>query len=147
MDPVSITAATIGITEAALSSISHLRDFISSLAEAREAVQDIASTLEAIQRPLDALKQLQISDSATYAEAKTDLEKTGLAKAVNDCGQACDNFSKRLKKWTKHSSDSRLSLRDRLSVGVWNKEKIRTFRTQVQSCQAIVQFAIESTQL
>ena len=146
MDPVSITAATIGITEAALSSISHLRDFISSLAEAREAVQDIASTLEAIQRPLDALKQLQISDSATYAEAKTDLE-TGLAKAVNDCGQACDNFSKRLKKWTKHSSDSRLSLRDRLSVGVWNKEKIRTFRTQVQSCQAIVQFAIESTQL
>lgn len=147
MDPLSITAATIGITEAALSSISHLRGFISSLAEAKEDVQDIASTLEAIQGPLSALEQIKISDSATYAEAKSDLEKTGLAEAVNGCGQACANFSKKLRKWTKHSSDSRLSLRDRLSVGVWNKEKIRTFRTQVQSCQSIVQFAIESTQL
>ncbi|PCG88134.1 Hypothetical protein PENO1_111970 [Penicillium occitanis (nom. inval.)] len=147
MDPFSITVGALGITGFALSSIDHLRDLIGSLADAKEVVQDIASTLEAIQRPLTSLEQLTISDHATYAEAKSDLENTGVAEAVNRCGQACADFTRRLQQWTKHSNNSKLSLRDRLSVGVWNREKIRTFRTQVQSCQAIVQFAIESTQL
>jgi hypothetical protein len=101
----------------------------------------------AIQRPLAALGELEIPNSATYAAAKKDLEKTGVAEAVNKCGEACADFNEKLNKWTKHSSNTKLSLRDRLSVGVWNKEKIRTFRTRVQSCQAIVQFSVESTQL
>jgi predicted DNA-binding protein YlxM (UPF0122 family) len=147
MDPFSIAVGALGITEFAIFSINHLRDLIGSLAEAKEVVQDIASTLEAIQRPLAALEEIKISDSATYAEAKSDLEKTGVADVVNKCGQACADFSKKLQQWTKHSSSTKLSLRDRLSVGIWNKEKIRTFRVQIQSCQIIVQFAIESTQL
>lgn len=32
-------------------------------------------------------------------------------------------------------------------MGIWNKERILTLRTRVQSCQAIVQFAVESAQL
>ncbi|KAF3389776.1 hypothetical protein DPV78_011694 [Talaromyces pinophilus] len=147
MDPFSITVGALGITGFALSSIDHLRGLIGSLADAREVVQDIASSLEAIQRPLTALEQLKISDSATYVEAKSDLEKTGVVEAVNKCGQACADFANQLQQWTKHSRKTKLSLRDRLSVGIWNKEKIHTFRTQVQSCQAIVQFAIGSTQL
>ena len=147
MDPFSITVGALGITGFALSSIDHLRDLIGSLADAKEVVQDIASTLEAIQRPLTSLEQLTIADHATHAEAKSDLENTGVAEAVNRCGQACADFTRRLQQWTKHSNNSKLSLRDRFVVGVWNREKIRTFRTQVQSCQAIVQFAIESTQL
>jgi hypothetical protein len=110
-------------------------------------VQDIALNLEAIQRPLATLKELEISDQATHDKAEKDLEKAGVVEAVNNCGEACANFSKNLKQWTKHSSSAKLSLRDRLSVGIWNKERIRTFRMQVQSCQYTVQFAIESTQL
>ncbi|RAO74323.1 uncharacterized protein BHQ10_010335 [Talaromyces amestolkiae] len=147
MDPFNITVGALGITGFALSSIDSLRDLIGSLADAEEVVQDIASTLEAIQRPLTTLEQLTISDHAIYAEAKSDLENTGVVEAVNRCGQACADFTRRLQQWIKHSNNSKLSLRDRLSVGLWNREKIRTFRTQIQSCQAIVQFAIESTQL
>jgi hypothetical protein len=147
MDPFSITVGALGITEFAISSIDHLRGLINSLAEAKEVVQDIASTLEAVQRPLAALKELNFSDSATYTAAKEDLEKTGVAKAVNECGQACDDFAEKLKRWTKHSNSKKMSIRDRLSVGVWNKESIYTFRTQIQSCQSIVQFAVVSTQL
>ncbi|EED22759.1 hypothetical protein TSTA_062460 [Talaromyces stipitatus ATCC 10500] len=88
MDPFSITVGTLGITGFALSSIDHLRDLISSLADAKEVAQDIASNLEAIQRPLTALEQLTISDYAVYAEAKSDLENTRVAEAVNRCGQA-----------------------------------------------------------
>jgi hypothetical protein len=147
MDPLSITASTLGITQFAISSIVQLHDFINDLAEAKEVVQDIASNLEGVQRPLAALEELIISDPITYTAAKADLEKTGIVEAVNNCGQTCANFTDNLKRWTKHSSDTKFSLRDRFSVGVWNKEKIRTFRMQVQSCKATVQFAITSTQL
>ncbi|OAP54480.1 hypothetical protein AYL99_11581 [Fonsecaea erecta] len=147
MDPLSITASTIGITQFAISSIVQLHDFIDNLVEAKELVQDIASNLEGVQRPLAALEELTISDPTTYTAAKADLERTGVSEAVNNCGEACAKFTNNLKQWTKHSSDVKFSLRDRLSVGIWNKEKIRTFRMQVQSCQATVQFAIASTQL
>jgi hypothetical protein len=147
MDPLSITASVIGISHIAISSIDHLRGFVNSLAEAKEVVQDIASTLEAIRRPLDALRQIKFSDDATYTAAKEDLKNNGVAEAVNACGKACDEFAAKLQRWTKHSNSKKMSLRDRLSIGVLNKESIHTFRTRIQSCQSIVQFAITSTQL
>ncbi|KOS40824.1 hypothetical protein ACN38_g8322 [Penicillium nordicum] len=147
MDPFSITAGALGITGFALSSINNLRSLIDGLKEAEDVLQDVTSNLEAIQLPLSALEGLRISDKTTYDETKNDLEKTGVAEAVNNCGQACAEFTKKLEQWTKHSSTAKLSLRDRLSVGLWNKEKIQTFRTHVSSCQAIVQFAIGGAQL
>ena len=146
MDPLSITASALGITQFAISSIVQLHDFINDLAKAKEVVRDIASNLEAVQRPLAALEDLAISNPSTYTTAKGDLERTGVVEAVNSCGQACANFTDNLKRWTRHSSGTKISLRDRFSVGIWNKEKNRTFRMQVQSCQATVQFAITSTQ-
>jgi Fungal N-terminal domain of STAND proteins len=147
MDPFSITVGALGITEFAVSSIVQLHDFINDISQAEEVLQDVALNLEGIQRPLNTLESLSIADGWNSDAAKEDLKKTGVVEAVNNCGQACDKLSKNLKKWTKHSGSAKYSLRDRLSVGVWNKEKIRTFKTQVQSCQAIVQLAVTSTLL
>ena len=147
MDPLSITAGTLGITQFAVSSIVQLHSLIDGLAEAKEIAQDISSNLEGVQRPLAALENLVILDLATRAAVTADLENTGIVEAVNDCGDACAKFTENLRKWTKHSSGTEISLRDRFTVGIWNKEKIRTFRIQVQSCQATVQFAVASTQL
>ncbi|KAJ5660889.1 uncharacterized protein N7484_000261 [Penicillium longicatenatum] len=147
MDPLSITAGALGITEFALSSIHHLRELIKGLEEANDVVQDVVSNLGAIQHSLSALKDLQMSNNVIYVDTKEDLKKTGVAEAVNKCGQACADFSNKLEQWTKHSSTTKLSLRDRLTIGLWNKEKIQTFRTQVHSCQAIVHFAIDSATL
>lgn len=147
MDPLSITASAIGITGFAMTSIVELRTLIDDLSEAQDVVQDVAANLANIERPLAALEQLHISDGATSSAAKEDLRKAGVAEAVNKCGDACSDFSKNLTKWTRHSSATKLSLRDRLSVGMWNREKVRTLRTQVQSCEATVQFAVTSAQL
>ncbi|KAF2451233.1 hypothetical protein P171DRAFT_425760 [Karstenula rhodostoma CBS 690.94] len=147
MDPFSITAGAIGITGFATTSIVQLHSLIDNLSEAQNVVPDVASTLANIERPLAALEQVVISDESTSVAAKEDLRKAGVAEAVNKCGDACSEFGKSLTKWTKHSSATKLSLRDRLSVGVWNREKIRTLRTQLQSCEATVQFAVTSTQL
>lgn len=147
MDPFSITVGALGITEFATSSIIRLRNTINSIAEAKDVLQDIVSSLEGIERPLAVLEQLSVSDKATSIAAKEDLKKAGVTEAVETCGKACAEFTENLQKWTKHSSTTKLSLRDRLLVGVWNKEKIRTFRTRVQSCEATVQFSVMSTQL
>jgi hypothetical protein len=98
MDPFSITVGALGITQFAISSIVQLRHSIYDLAEAKEVVQDVASNLDAVQRPLAALRELSISDEATYTAAKEDLEKTGVVKAVNNCGQACADFTKNLER-------------------------------------------------
>ncbi|KAJ4361601.1 hypothetical protein N0V95_001762 [Ascochyta clinopodiicola] len=124
MDPFSIAAGALGITDFALSSIDQLRKTISSLTEAQNVVQDIVSNLEAIQRPLTALQEFKFPDGPSCTAAKEELKKTGVAEAVNKCGQACADFNEKLNKWTKHSDNKNISLRDRLSVGVWNKEKI-----------------------
>ncbi|KAF7718608.1 Uncharacterized protein PECH_006338 [Penicillium ucsense] len=147
MDPFSITVGALGITQFAMNSISGLRNVVNSLDEAKDVLQDVTSGLEAIQRPLSALEQLQISDEQIYTAVKEDLESTGVAEAVNKCGQTCARFSEKLEKWTRHSSATKLSLRDRLSIGLWNKENIQTLKTQVYSCQATVQFAVTSAQL
>lgn len=147
MDPLSITAATIGITTFALTSIKQLHEIIGSTAEVKDVINDISTTLAAILIPLGSLRELHLPDGNISAAAKADLGKTGVAEAVNKCGDLCDDFTKRIAKWTKHSSDSKLSLRDRLTVGLWNKEKISTLRISVQSCQSTVQCAVQTTQL
>jgi hypothetical protein len=147
MDPLSITATAIGITTFAITSIKQLHDIINDVAEVKEVIHDISASLTDILVPLDSLRELHVPDSSISAAVKADLEKAGVAGAVNKCGDLCDDFSKRLKKWTKHSSGAKLSLRDRLTVGLWNKEKIRALRTSIQSCQSTVQFAVQTTQL
>lgn len=143
MDPFGIKVGAIGITESATNSIVQLHSLIDSLIEAKDVISDIASSLAKIERPLAALEELSISDGATSDAARENLRQVGVAETVNRCGEACDEFGKNLKKWTKYS---RYSLKDRLSIGVWN-EKMRTLRTRLQSCEKTVQFAVTSTQM
>jgi hypothetical protein len=148
MDPFSVSIAAVGISGTAITSISALWKTITAIKDAHEDVEDIRTQMDKIRSPLDSLQAL-ITDTDAEMEAtfKQALMKTGMANAVNDCGNACEAFNKRLQKWTRHSREDKLSLRDRMSVGVWNKERVRTFRTRVETCQRIVHFAISSTQL
>jgi hypothetical protein len=147
MDPLSITAAAIGISGAAVASIASVRNTISNIQDAEDVMGDIRTQLERIQRPLDSLETLTITTSGTLAASTEALTKSGVAEAVNSCGKACAAFDKKLQKWTRHSSDGKLSFRDKVTVGVWNKEKILTFKTRVETCQLSVQFAVSSVQL
>ena len=147
MDPLSITAATIGISSAAMTSIASVRNTINNIQDAEEVVGDIRTQLGSIQRPLDSLKELRIHDTGTLTVSKETLARSGVAEAVNDCGKACAAFDKKLQKWTRHSTDGKFSLRDKRSVGLWNKEQFLTFKAQVETCQSSVHFAVSSVQL
>jgi len=147
MDPLSITAGALGITDFALSRFSELYTLIKDLAGAKEGLDRVVSFLEGIQSPLDALKDIKIPNQAVLADAQESLKKAGLAEVVNRCSEECAGFTKKLKKWTRHSQDGELSKRDRFSIGVRHKEEIKTLHDTVESCQGLVQLSIGTAQL
>jgi hypothetical protein len=149
MEPFGIAAGAFGITSFAINNITQLHGLINSLATAKENVADVATDLQNIQRVLTALNQLSIPDEATSLAIRADLQAVGVAQAVNTCGAACSEFSRDLEKWTSHSSNpaEKLSKRDRLSVGIWNQEKIRTYKIRVHSCATIVGLAVKTISL
>ena len=110
------------------------------------SASDISASLTGILRPLDALKELQLPDANTSVAAKRDLERVGVANAVNKTGDACDMFAKRLEEWIKYSSGQKLSLLGRAKV-MLNKERIKTLRVHFQSWRSTVELALQTTQL
>jgi hypothetical protein len=115
MDPLSITAAIIGISGAAITSIVSVRNTINNIQDAEKVVGDIRTQLDNIQKPLVSHDTLTITDAGTLAASKDALARSGVAEAVNDCGKACVAFDKKLQKWTKHSPDGKLSFRDKIN--------------------------------
>jgi hypothetical protein len=147
MKSLCISVDVISIANFATTSIIQLRNLIEELPEARDVVLDVAVSLANIEGSLAALEQISIPDNASSTVIKEDLRKAGIAQAVNRCGDICHTFSNTLKRRIEHSAATAVSLRDQISVGVWYREKIRTLKAQVQSCEAAVQIAVSSTQL
>ncbi|KAH7069997.1 hypothetical protein BKA63DRAFT_519941 [Paraphoma chrysanthemicola] len=147
MDPFSITAGAIGIGGVATTAIAQLHTAIGGYSGAHQDVQNILLSLEQIQAPLAALERLTFPDAAATARALEDLRSTGVANSVNASGEACSKLTKDLKRWTRHSKPDELSFRDKFLVGLWNKEKISTLKTQLQSCAQTLHLAVSATQL
>lgn len=86
------------------------------MSEIKEVIQDNFTGLTGIFVPLDSLRELYSPDSSISAAGMADLEKAGVANALNRCGDLCDDFAKRLDKLINHSSGPKLSFRDRLTA-------------------------------
>jgi hypothetical protein len=70
MDFLSISAATIGISGAAITSIVGIRNTTTNnIQDAKKVVGDIRTQLESIQKPLDSIKTLTVTNAGTFAQA------------------------------------------------------------------------------
>jgi peptidoglycan hydrolase CwlO-like protein len=69
MDFLSISAATIGISGAAITSIVGIRNTTNNIQDAKKVVGDIRTQLESIQKPLDSIKTLTVTNAGTFAQA------------------------------------------------------------------------------
>jgi hypothetical protein len=147
-EPFSIAAGAFGITSLATTAPQQLHELISGFREAPAEVQFIQKNLDNIRHPLNALLQLSSTDNASFTAAQHDLTQIGLVDSVDSCAHRCEEFEKKLKRWTRHSGDSgQLSYWDKFLVSVAKKEKIRTFSTQLQLCACTVQVALDTIQL
>jgi hypothetical protein len=147
MDPFSLAAGSIGITGVAAAGFGQLHRRISSFRDAPMDIQTIQSSLEELQQPLRVLTELCSSPQQTSMAIMRDIEQIGLANVVNNCGAKCENFARKIERWTRRSDSDTLVFWDRFLVGVWHKEEFRTFFTQLQTCVNTVQLALGTTQL
>ena len=152
MDPFSITAGVVGIVGTAIPCIVQLHELVVSLADADDVVKEVGLRLGELQQTLKSFQApdaLIAADDAMLKAIREDLQKAGVTTSVNNCGETCLRFSVSLKEWTKHSTldAGKLSKRDRFTIGVWERETIRTFSTSVQVCQANVQLALAAAQM
>ncbi len=131
MDPLSITAASVGIAAPAIHCVHLLLDDIQNIIDAPPAIEALKVELGSVDHALTSLqavtdKQWESLGEVVVAQAKS---------ATTKCKDTCDGFRNKLGRWTRHSSDGNMSLRDRAIVGIFKQKRIELMSTQFQSCK------------
>jgi hypothetical protein len=131
MDPLSITAAVVGIAAPAAHCV-HL------LIEDLQKIVDAPDTLELLEKDL-----LSVHQALTSLQAVSDLQWKLLGESVviqskaatAACKESCDRFRTALSRWTRHSDGGKLSLRDRAIVGFFKQGYAKSMSEQLQNCK------------
>jgi hypothetical protein len=101
MSGLEAAAAVIGITDVALRSVKGLYDFFQDLQDACESLPQIWSEISYLQTNLSSLEFLAKAGEDTLKDVKA----TGITQGINECGSACDKFTRQLTRWTKDGVD------------------------------------------
>ncbi|KAK5132213.1 hypothetical protein LTR08_009273 [Meristemomyces frigidus] len=141
-DPFSIVAGAVGIFVVAIQGIVIVHDLITSLHDAFDGAASISADLNVIRSSLGELGGMLKPMAATSNVVKPAIEHIGLAQAVNNLGEVCTRFEKQFKRWTKHSTEARKSVRDRVRLGWLNQAKIKTFGLEVEMCKGTATLAV-----
>lgn len=138
MDPLSITAAIIAITTAAVQSVQCLTKTIDSFSEAPDTVKNVRVDLNAIRPVLqNLLKVIQGNPSQiSFSEH--------IAQAIQNCETACRVFQLQVERWMRHSSKDKLFWVDRWKVGLLLPERIKTFRGKLTDCKGTLSIALST---
>lgn len=130
-DPLSIAASVVGIVVPALKCVRHLVDDLQKLVNAPEAVKFLKDDLLTIDKALLSLEVISNSQWESLGESVVDQAKS----AMTLCSGSCDRFRTDLSRWTRHSSDGKLSWQDRAMVGFFKQDQIKDVSEQLQACK------------
>jgi hypothetical protein len=131
MDPLSITAAVVGITAPVVHSIHLLSEDIQKIVDAPETLDSLRKDLLSVDQALASLQA--VSDAQWKSLGETVASQSKLA--TTSCGESCDRFRTALSRWTRHSEDGKLSLRDRAMVGFFKQGYVKSMSEQLQHCK------------
>ncbi|KAF5627247.1 uncharacterized protein FTJAE_9332 [Fusarium tjaetaba] len=128
-DPVSITASILGIIQGAT--------FLSSTIE---NIRSAPESIKNIQRQLQHLKPIltQLAYAVDQKQIDTDQFGAEVKSALDNCYQACTEFSNSLGHWTRHSSEDETSVLDYTKIGLLRQGRIRLMKDQLDQCMKIL---------
>ncbi|KAK4170602.1 hypothetical protein QBC36DRAFT_341567 [Triangularia setosa] len=115
MDPLSITAATVGITTPAVHCIRLLLEDLQKIVDTPDTFKSLKNDLLLVDQ---ALTSLQASKTAATSYK-----------------ESCDRFRIDLSRWTRHSKDGKLALQDRAMVGFFKQGCVKSISEQLQNCK------------
>ncbi|KAK4205894.1 hypothetical protein QBC37DRAFT_381652 [Rhypophila decipiens] len=149
MDPLSITAAVVGIAAPAAHCIHLLLSDLQKIVDAPETLNSLKTDLISVDQTLASLQAVSDPQWQLLGEAVVTQSKT----ATTSCKESCERFKTALGRWTRHSEDGKLSLRDRAMVGFIKQGYIKSMSEQLQHCKltltsvvGIATFSLQQTQ-
>lgn len=131
MDPLSITAAVVGITAPTVHCIRLLLDDLQKIVDAPEALKSLKTDLLSVDQALTSLQAVSDAQWQSLGDAVVVQSKT----ATTSCKGSCDRFRAALGRWTRHSDDGKLSLQDRAMVGFLKQGYVKSMSEQLQHCK------------
>jgi hypothetical protein len=131
MDPLSITAAVVGITAPTAHCIRLLLEDIQKIVDAPETLKSLKRDLLSVDQALISLQAVSEAQWQSLGDTVVVQSKT----AITSCEESCDMFRAALARWTRHSDDGKLSLRDRALVGFLKQGYVKSMSEQLQHCK------------
>ncbi|KAK7991026.1 hypothetical protein PG990_015306 [Apiospora arundinis] len=146
MDPVSITASAIAFAGLVVTSVQAAYKAIDGLAEAPQAIVNAKTLLAGTQDSLNTLTSTLTATRDTQAKFGSVLRLIDLGKTLKSTEELCNKFKSKITEYTKHSTDSRFSNRDKITVHIHESE-ITRFNNQLRGCQTTISLVIETVTL
>lgn len=117
VEPLSITAAVIGVVRLTYDSCKSLNEKLKGIKHAPEKLETLHRDLDRFQSILNSQGEATfgvLEDGALSADQKASLE--ALFTVMEGCRTVCANFEQKLSHLTSHSDENRMALRDRIRL-------------------------------
>ncbi|KAF5252544.1 hypothetical protein FANTH_2438 [Fusarium anthophilum] len=128
-DPVSITVSILGIVQG-----------VAFLSSTIENIRSSPESIKNIQRQLQHLKPVLTQLAYAVDQKRIDTDQFGaeIKSVLDNCDQACTEFSTSLGHWTRHSSEDETSVLDYTKIGLLRQGRIRLMKDQLDQCIKIL---------
>ena len=130
MDPLSVTAGIVGIVAPTLRCVGLLVKELQAIANAPDAIKTLTTDLESVHLALASVQAVTDAQWKSLGETVTDQSKA----AIILCKDSCERFKTSLDSWTRHSTDGKLSWRDRATVGFFRQGDIKSMSEMLRNC-------------
>ncbi len=129
---MDIAAGVIGVAGTALHCVRLLADDVGNIINAPDAVKLLKDDLLNIDNALTSLQAISKPQWESLGKTVVIQSKA----ATSSCKESCNNFRTALARWTRHSSDGKLSWQDRAVVGFFKQGQIESMSKQLHNCKA-----------
>lgn len=140
-EPLSTAAGVVGIVVPVMHGARLLLDDINKIREVPTTLAELKKDLEGVDLATGALKVVELSELRSLGVAEE------LLSAIKTCDEACENFRKDLQSWTKHSKEGKLSRLDRITLGFFKDENIKSLSTRLQNSKTTLTLAVSNATL
>ncbi|KAK6857487.1 hypothetical protein PG995_006314 [Apiospora arundinis] len=143
MDPLSVTASVVAVAGLATQSAKAVYKLLDGLVEAPQIIANSKALVAGTQNLLDTLTGTLTTSQDMQARFGFVLQSINLDQTLTSTQELCDKFNTTMTKYTRHSTDARLSNRDRLLVNL-HESQIVQFNDQISGCQKTISLVIET---
>lgn len=116
LDPLSITAGVVGITTFTMDSLQSLGTYTRDIKKAPSNVRKLISDLDGVESAVSSLNKAFGNKPDSTSPFKKIAADVRLAEMVDNTEASCKIFQASLEKWTKHTTPTHTSKRDRIRI-------------------------------